>query len=706
LLERIRDTLRAPDAAAHNPARAVRRALIQAKQARLAEDCEQAAAMIRTAQELSAQVSDALLAIEVAIAETAMLETCAHTEEALATLESLIGADPESKRPALADARIRCAALLLAQGNPDQASPLLEKAHSIALASQRIVLQERANGYLAEVALMQGNAAYATHLLKQAIARLAEAGDLESLPHLNGTMGNALVASDQMPLALHYFATAVSRARQIGDRRAVREWARHAADLMYEQHALESALRYYTLATENPPPHEGSGAYLEALAGKARCELGLGQAPAARATLGMLAQRIGDDRGVHPVAAILAEAHLALADDHPARSLEVLAGLAQTPEAGADAPQVRDADRLRASALTALGQPDAALQALAQAAANSAGTHQIAILAEQGHLHQALGDIPAALAKWQDALARCGERHREAAALLLASTCRAQQALGNPTRADQAINDALTRINTIDVPQVRCRIYASAAEVLFDRSDLDTVEDYHQQAIALAQGSEDPRLLAWQQMYYASFLVATGDPKPAEVLLRDVVNSGWDGRDGCLGLATLALKAQLQAIRGDQSAAQRLYTEALAQADRAPFVPRARMASLHTLAARNAIALGQADEAERLAGDAWSIAAGTSLARERLLAGLVLAWLAGIRPQHLPHRERLGEAIALARRAGWRRHLALLLHTAAQIAPDPDQSERLRTEAMALIRERRIPTYDLFNVPARKKPPA
>ncbi|NWG16019.1 MAG: tetratricopeptide repeat protein [Chloroflexi bacterium] len=689
-------------AATPPPSPALHEALEAARRARRAEQYDQAAEALNRALALASPDAVSQAVITVGQAEVYIeQQRWAEAEAALQKARQL--AEVSSPRTHLAYVLDMYGALAQARQDWDQARAFYEQALETARAARSIGAEGRALGHLADTYLQDDNASYAIHLLRDALPKLALTGDVEYSAYFVGRLGQALILAGQEIEGWQLIERALRLSQQIGYRRCERRWSvitgdRALREGRYDEACaqFERALALFDADTLNPERTHALCRASRAFLGAQRTA----QAVQSARQAVELATRLGSDASLAEARGALGMA--LLADHDHDGAVEYLRAAADF-YAGANGGGGETLRSLGA-ALADSGQFDAAVntyrRAISRAEQDGSRLSVAQARRDLGLLYAQHHDLPAAIREWSAALDIYEiEKHPAQVARLYCDIAAARKYLGQGQRALKDYEQALMAINDLkDDWETRGLVLSNAANAYVEQGDIESVEAFFNESIAIARRMGDEAAEATRRGNYGWFLLATGRPQQAIAALQYALQiSKTRGltlqaaiQTDNLGLAQDLMGSPLRALEYHQQAIE------MVEPLDAPHWKQMFTANL----AATLLALGRVDEAGPLfeavlsagreSGDVEAVARGL-LGRAQIALRRDAPETAGAA---------LNEAVSITRRADMRRLLAEALSLSSQnqaALNQPEQAAALWAEAQKL--------FHMLHMPQGRTPP-
>lgn len=683
----------------------VRLAVDAGRQAKYAEDYDQALTNFDRAQMLTKQSKDssAETAIELHRAEVYIRQgRWDDAESLLNTLYLATLAHSDSGQVAF----VRCLQGVLAQerGDWDGAREHYEDALERARVTATATAEGRALGHLADVYLHDGNASYATHLLNDALPRLNLTGDIELSSYFVGKLGEAKIASGHDAEGRHLLERALQLADHINYRIYQRYWLQKLGQIALDEGRYQDAVLYFNRALDLYSQDHPSQAQILLLASLSRTytylrehQQSLYYARQAQT----LSADLEDPATEATVQAVLGGALRASGQGHEA--LEHLHFAADHQrEHGSDLNIQVETLRNLAAAQAEAGD-DGAVETYQQALSlvdNSAANLEIAqTRRDLGLTYFRRRQYQEAISEWLGALAIYEEkRYHAQVARLYTDIATARKQLGQGQRAIRDFEQALIALNLVDEEDIETRgvVLANTAIAYAEQGDIESAEAFFTEAISIAEQTSDGIAEATRRGNFGWLLLTLGRTYRAVNTLEQALKLSEQHN--------LPLQAAVQRdnlglahdLFGDYHTAVDYHRRALKkvrQLNSAVWV-----ANIQVSLATSLLSLLELDEADELLGDALKYGRDNGLTELIVRALNQQGRLAMLRARPEDATVLLEEAIFLARRADLRRYLAEALslrseHLAA--LGQPDDADAHWTEARKFFTMLRMPQSKL-----------
>ncbi len=393
----------------------------------------------------------------------------------------------------------------------------LETARSV----HAVGAEGRAMGHLADIYLRDTNASYAIHLLREALPKLNMAGDLEISTYFVGRLGEAQIASGQIQEGQQLLERALKLANQTGYRRYQRHWGLMLGERAFSGGHLAEAYDYFREALSLFDPQNPGVAYITALCQFSRVCLSLHKLDEAidyarRAT--QTASELRDEGAIHQTNVAFGIALVANREYEAAIPLLTLEPNHARQESGYS---TTDITRHLAAAYGELGDVERAIQIYRQALIHAeqsdnrlevARTHRDLglFLVKQRRIQEAIKEQASAAGIYE------AERNYSQAARLYCDLAAARRFVGQGARALKDYERALMLLNNLNNDwETRGLVLSHAANAFVDQGDLDSVESFFSESLAIARRLNDEVAETTRRGNYGWFLLMTGRTQQA-----------------------------------------------------------------------------------------------------------------------------------------------------------------------------------------------
>ncbi|MCC7446804.1 MAG: tetratricopeptide repeat protein [Anaerolineae bacterium] len=595
-----------------------------------------------------------------------------------------------------ARALLNLGAYNLTRGDLQRAKQYLEQALELGRPTGDGVTVGLALGNLADIYLKQNNPSYALRLLKEAVVLAQITQNTEQASYIIGRMGQAHLGVGEVERGRKFLVQAIQLAQQYNKPDQELEWSIALAEQQYKDGQIAEAIRLYGRAevlaqqvgTVLSPDialrsllYQGVGYHKLNEHGKALdlVQRALEQARAAnnpeieaiaQSTLGSIqhALKHNDEAIAAYQSAIGLYGGRAKNEVERANAMIALGGLYQ------DQGQTDKALEIFDQAIDAAGEDN--LSGRAQA------------LRRIGNALQKQGNLQAALAKWNEALAlfeQAGDTTQ--IARLLCDTGAARRSLAGINAALPDYERATTLLSSVQDPNTRGLVLSNVAILYTDLGEVETAQSFYQEAIQLARQSANRRAESLRLGNFAWFYTVTGQPQQGIKLLEEAIAISRQLDDPLLvAVQTNNLGQAYHELKDkDYATAEGLFRQAIATAQR---INDSRwLAIFQSNLGRTLLAQGRVDEAlPLLEGSlAASRAQNDQETIARTLSRLADAYLKTGRLADADNAAR--EAETIARKWGYRKGQADALMIRAGIARaqnDSDSEQRYQRDAYRL----------------------
>jgi tetratricopeptide (TPR) repeat protein len=531
----------------------------------------------------------------------------------------------------------------------------------------------RAQGLLADLYLSEGNASYAAHLFKEALPRLSLTPDVDLSAFFLGRYGEAQITNGHEAEGQQMIERAARLARQMNLKAMERRWQIRLGKRAAEQGRYNDAFTALARAASLANPNQPSSELVDLHTQMSKTCRALGQLDEALEH----ANRAVNTATVLQETSLIVEARgtlgtILLATDQATAALPHLQAAVDQP--GKITPERLEMRRQLAAARFESGDDAGAIHTYQSAAdaANAAGLKLEAAQLQRdlGLLHYQRRRMTEAIQVWTAALGIYQqEKQLPQTVRLLCDLAAARRFIGQGVRALRDYQDASELLNRLNEDwETRGLVLANVAVAYVDSGDIETAEAFLNESIAIARRLEQPAAEAIRRGNYGFYLVQIGRTQQALPALEAALKMSRQLhldlpaaiQTDNLGLAYDALARYHEAEREHRNAL--VLVEPLDQ-------PHWKSLFQINLA-QSLISLGQFDEAVALLESAVAVGRGEENV-EVVVRGLTALGRADALRNHTAEAlPRLEEAIHIARRSDLRRCLAnaLSVQSMAQAA--------------------------------------
>jgi tetratricopeptide (TPR) repeat protein len=586
--------------------------------------------------------------------------------------------------------------LAQARGDWTEARAYYEQALKVAHNAAALGGEGRAQGHLADTYLQEDNASYAVHLLRESLPKLNTSGDVEMSSYFVGLLGRGMILSGQEIEGERLIHRALRLAEQMHYRRFERMWSLELGDRALAATRYDEALKYYDRAL--PLLADGTDEKIRAFSSLSKSHL-YRQEPDQALVYARQAADAAEILGDTPLIT-LSQASLGMALRASGQSVRAIEMLEKAAAGYSDAENrtlLIEVLRNLAAAQADVADDEAAIatygKALEHAKAIDVPLELAQTHLELGLLYSQRKQMQSAIQEWLAALAIYEPlRHYAQVARLYCDIANARKYMGQGQRAMKDFEQALMLLSSIDDWSTRGTVLSNAANAYTDHGDIESADAFFTESISIAAKTGNRAAEATRQGNYGWFLLATGRPQQAVMVLENAIRISQEQKLALqvavqtdnLGLAHRAMGHDSAALTYQEQAIE------LVQRQGEPHW----QAVISTNYAETFLEIGRVEEAAPLLAQALEWGRANNDLEVIIRALTAQAKLALKRGEIEAAGEMLKQASAYARKADMRRLLAEALHVHSQqkAAVDHfDEARALWDEARKLFTILHIP---------------
>lgn len=427
----------------------------------------------------------------------------------------------------------------------------------------------RATAHLADVYLHEGNASYAIYLLQDALPRLNRSGDRELMGYFMGQLGLALISSGQVKQGIDQIKQGLDHALTLKHRAHVRSLSLLLGKTLFEQgHYAEAKTpieNVLSLINDQGQPYIE---HIEALTILSQILLKLGDYENSLAHANHakeLAEEQGDENQRHHIGATLGMIYATKGD---AQAIPYLQEAIEYFPSDDDfsIELLRHLARIHAH-LGAVNEAESSYkQAINQAKSETLALAHVK--SELGRHYSQNNQLKEALLTWQSALQDYQAiRQNDPVTRLYCDIATLYTRIGDGRLAVREYGEALLHLSTINDLGTRGVVLANVANGYSEYGDLDSAQDYFQEAISIAQKLETLREESIRRGNYGRLLAQLGKFAEAHKQLEQALAISAKQGDNLLIAIQTANRALCYSLEGNYGRAESLYQEAVAHLD-------------------------------------------------------------------------------------------------------------------------------------------